>query len=248
MSLYHGISGMLFPSEIVDPHIAYAVLGASLFFEGGTMMAALRQVKKSAAQTDVSVKEYVLRGADPTAVQVLLEDTAAVAGVLIAGTSLTLSIYTGNPIYDAAGSVGIGLLLGNVAGFLVKRNVSLLVETSMDSRRVKEVLDILENDPVVRTVHDVKTTSLGPEWARFKAEVQFDGGEVTRRRLESQPSGYLSSELVKAQGLSSPEELKDFLIAHGEAGIESLAREVDRVESQIQKKVPEVKHCDLEIL
>ena len=50
----------------------------------------------------------VLRGRDPTAVAVLLEDSAAVSGVILAATCLGLAHFTGNPVYDALGSIGIG--------------------------------------------------------------------------------------------------------------------------------------------
>ena len=50
----------------------------------------------------------VLRGRDPSAVAVLLEDSAAVGGVFLAGGCLGLTHYTGNPIYDAIGSITIG--------------------------------------------------------------------------------------------------------------------------------------------
>lgn len=50
----------------------------------------------------------VWRGRDPTAVTVLLEDSAAVAGVLLAAATLGLAHHTGNTVYDAIGSIGIG--------------------------------------------------------------------------------------------------------------------------------------------
>ena len=55
-----------------------------------------------------SVLAVVLRGRDPTAVTVLLEDSAAIAGVLLAAATLGLAHHTGNTVYDAIGSLGIG--------------------------------------------------------------------------------------------------------------------------------------------
>lgn len=84
----------------------------------------------------------VLRGRDPSAVAVLLEDSAAVAGVVLCSTCLGLVYYTGNPVYDSIGSITIGGavpthvcillfsllgLLGAVAMFLIRRNSSSLV-------------------------------------------------------------------------------------------------------------------------
>jgi zinc transporter 9 len=136
--------------------------------EKGTMIVAYKQIAKSAEAAGVSFRDYLKRGGDPTAVQVFLEDCASVAGVMIASVSLTLSKSLALPVLDSIGSVAIGVLLGAVASFLVKRNISSLVETSLSQSRQAQIVSILEKDPVVRSVHDVKTTCLGPEWVRFK--------------------------------------------------------------------------------
>jgi zinc transporter 9 len=178
LSLYHGISGILSPHEVGDPTMALYILGASLIFDGGmfqcmnnvkgTMIVAYNQIAKSAKVAGVSFRDYLKRGGDPTAVQVFLEDCASVAGVIIAATSLSLSKVWALPILDSMGSVAIGVLLGAVASFLVKRNIASLVETSLSASRQAQIVSILEKDPVVKSVHDVKTTCLGPEWVRFK--------------------------------------------------------------------------------
>jgi zinc transporter 9 len=75
--------------------------------------------------------EYIRTGSDPSAVQVLLEDSSSVLGTLIAGTSLTMSWYYQMPIMDAAGSVAIGGLLSAVALFLLRRNMDMIVEVGL---------------------------------------------------------------------------------------------------------------------
>jgi len=73
-----------------------------------------------------------------------------VTGVALAFTSVTLAKYFENPLFDSIGSISIGILLGAVASFLVKRNVASLVETSMPMNRLSVVKNVLEKDPVVR--------------------------------------------------------------------------------------------------
>jgi zinc transporter 9 len=118
----------------------------------------------------------------------------------------------------------------------------------MAASRQSEIVQILQSDPVVMSVHDVKSTSLGPEFARFKAEILFDGEEITRRYLARQPQ--VVAELKKAQidGKTSSKELEGFLIRQGGRIISSLGSEVDRLERKVTDKRPEVKHIDLEIL
>lgn len=68
-----------------------------------------------------------MRSSDPSVNVVLLEDTAAVAGVILAAGCMALSQYTGNPLYDAAGCILVGTLLGGVASFIILTNVGALV-------------------------------------------------------------------------------------------------------------------------
>ncbi|KAJ3089648.1 hypothetical protein HK102_005866 [Quaeritorhiza haematococci] len=294
VSMYHGISGLMYPHAIGDVTAAWYVLGASLIFEGGTMTYALRQITRSAHAAGVSVIDYIRRGADPSSVQVLLEDLAAVTGVVIAGTCLSLSKWLSLSYIDSLGSISIGLLLGSVATFLIRRNVAGLVETAMSEKRRDEIVRILESDPVVKSVHDVKTTCLGPEWVRFKAEILFNGEEVTRRYISMNPSvmendydefvlrslapvsaasvavnphsdEFTSDESGDGEGpaerddkdggagakrrqVMTREEYEQWLVKHGARVVSALGAEVDRLEMNIKTKIPEVKHCDLEIL
>ncbi|KAJ3129270.1 hypothetical protein HK098_001968 [Nowakowskiella sp. JEL0407] len=210
------------------------------------MMYAFRQIKRSADAAGESFFQYLKRGADPTTVQVLLEDFAAITGVGIAGTCLTLSQYFNNPMIDHIGSVSIGLLLGSVATFLVRRNIALLVEHSMPVKSQEDIVQILESDPVVRSVHDVKTTSLGPEWVRFKAEILFNGEEITRRYI-SRSQFFSTKAKEELEKINTEEELEQWMIRHGAGVVSTLGSEVDRLELNIKTKHPEVKHCDLEM-
>lgn len=69
----------------------------------------------------------VIRSSDPSVNVVLLEDTAAVAGVIAAASCMAISQYTGNPLADALGSLVVGTLLGCVASFIILTNVNALV-------------------------------------------------------------------------------------------------------------------------
>ncbi|KAJ1506146.1 hypothetical protein HMI55_002480 [Coelomomyces lativittatus] len=245
VSLYHGITGLASPRMAEDLYLAYLALGSSLAFEGCTGYLALKQVQKAAVESNMSVVEYVQKGADPTAVQIMLEDAAAISGVTIAGICLSLSWWTGNPVFDSAGSIGIGVLLATTAIFLIRRNLTMLVERSMPKHREALVVSTLLTDPVVKSVHDVKSTAIGIDGARFKAEVQFDGHLVTSKYIRDLD---LASQLKELKEFQTVDELEVYLLHHGQQVVDQLAEEVDRLEIKIKKSVPEVKHCDLEIL
>jgi len=103
--------------------------------------------------------------------------------VAIAFTAVSLSAYFNNPVYDCCGSIAIGALLGVVAMQIIRANAVHLVGRSLPKRITDDIVSRLLNDPAVRSVHDVKATSLGVEKARFKAEIDFNGREITRAYL-----------------------------------------------------------------
>jgi len=244
-SIYHGISQIMSPGTLESIYLAYTVLGTSFIIESFTMYMAFRQVVRSAAEGGVSFGEYIARGRDPNAVAVLLEDGAALTGVLVAAACLGLSHYTGNPLYDACGSITIGALLGFVAVFLIRKNADSLVGRSMHPDRLRRIIEVLENDIMVRSIHDVKATEMGADTARFKAEINFDGRELTRVHLNRLDTDIVLKEIKK---INTRDQLESFLLDHGEQIIDVLGAQVDRIEKNIKKNSPEVRHVDLEIL
>lgn len=104
-------------------------------------------------------------------------------GVFIASSAVTASSVFQSPIPDAVGSILIGTLLGVVATFIIRSNATHLVGRSSPKRITDDIVHLLEVDPVVRSVHDVKATSIGVEKFRFKAEIDFDGYVITQKYL-----------------------------------------------------------------
>jgi len=244
-SIYHGISELFTPTHLESLNIAYGVLGVSFLVESVTMGLAFKQVAKSAKDSGVSLKEYITRGRDPNAVAVLLEDGAALAGLVVASVSLGLTSHLGNPVFDAIGSISIGALLGFVAVFLIQKNADLLLGRSIHPDRLRQIILSLENDIMVRSIHDVKATEMGADTVRFKAEINFDGRELTRVHLNRMDMNLVLQEIKK---INTPAQLEQFLLEHGEQIIDVLGSQVDRMERKIKKASPEVRHVDLEIL
>ncbi|XP_074505384.1 proton-coupled zinc antiporter SLC30A9, mitochondrial isoform X1 [Sebastes fasciatus] len=245
LSWYHGIMALLHPQPIESLLWAYCILAGSLVSEGATLLVAVNEIKRSAQLHGVSFYEYVMQSRDPSTNVVLLEDTAAVLGVIMAAGCMGLTSLTGNPHYDCLGSLGVGTLLGAVSAFLIYTNTEALLGRSIQAERVQKLTEFLENDPAVRAIHDVKATDLGLSKVRFKAEVDFDGRVVTRSYLEKQDIDQILNEI---QLVKTPEELESFMLKHGENIIDTLGAEVDRLEKELKSRNPEVRHVDLEIL
>ncbi|XP_077157943.1 proton-coupled zinc antiporter SLC30A9, mitochondrial [Paroedura picta] len=245
LSWYHGVMGLLHPQSIESLLWAYCILAGSLVSEGATLLVAINEIRRSARAKGLSFYQYVIQARDPSTNVVLLEDTAAVLGVMLAATCMGLTSLTGNPYYDSLGSLGVGTLLGAVSAFLIYTNTEALLGRSIQPEQLQRLTELLESDPAVRAIHDVKATDMGMSQVRFKAEVDFDGRVVTRYYLERQDIEQLLQEIQQVKTL---EELEIFMLKHGENIIDTLGAEVDRLEKELKQRNPEVRHVDLEIL
>ncbi|XP_064483341.1 proton-coupled zinc antiporter SLC30A9, mitochondrial-like [Ornithodoros turicata] len=245
LAWYHGIKGLLLPTELESFYWAFFILGGSLISEGGTLLVAYNEVRKSARREKISMFEYVRRSRDPSVNVVLLEDMAAVVGVSIAAACMGLSTVLGNPVYDAVGSLIIGTVLSSVAGFIVYSNAVALVGRSIPFEAMQQINKELESDVMIRAIHDVKATDMGNSVVRYKAEIDIDGRELTRSYLDTQDLELLLEEVMNIETI---EQLDAFMLKHGENIVDLLGAQVDRIESNLKKRHPEVRHVDLEVL
>ncbi|KAK2163153.1 hypothetical protein LSH36_84g00079 [Paralvinella palmiformis] len=245
LSVYHGLQGLLHPEQMESLFWAMAILMGSFFSEGATLLIAFNQVRQRSKAQNMGLIEYILRGQDPSTNVVLLEDLAAVMGVTIALSCMGITHFTGSPVPDAIGSLLIGSLLGGVASFIIYTNSIALVGRSIPMDKKQELMRELESDRMIRTLHDVKATDMGGSYVRFKAEVDFDGRELTRYYLESHD---LEAILKEVKEFTTVEEMEAFMLYHGENIVDTLGIHVDRIEKNLKKKHPEVRHVDLEQL
>ncbi|XP_017788402.1 PREDICTED: zinc transporter 9 [Habropoda laboriosa] len=245
LSIYHGIHGLLYPMPIESFYWAYFILAGSLASEGATLLVAIQSIKKGAEEKKRTFKEYVLGGHDPSVIVVLMEDLTAVVSIFAAAICMGLSSYTQNPMYDSLGSLVVGGLLGAVAGFIIHTNAAALIGRSISQEDLDTMNTELEADIMVRAIYDVKGIDMGNNLVRYKAEIDFDGRELTRLYLEKND---LADMLKEVQEMKSMDELETFMLKHGESIVDMIGGEIDRMELKLKKKHPEIRHCDLEIL
>jgi zinc transporter 9 len=112
LSWYHGVMGLMDPHPIESLPWALALLAGSAISESGTLVMAYIDTRDNARKLGLGFWQYVIQGYKPSVNVVLLEDIAAVSGVFIAATCMTLTYLTSNPVYDACGSLAIGCVLG----------------------------------------------------------------------------------------------------------------------------------------
>ncbi|MEW5307384.1 MAG: hypothetical protein WDW36_009787 [Sanguina aurantia] len=246
-SILHGLHTLASPTwQPENVEWSYAVLAVSGILEGYSLWVASHYISVGAKAKKMGMLEYIKKGADPTTVAVMLEDGGAVLGLAIAGACTGLAHATNNGMWDAAGSLLVGLLLGAIAVFLVQRNRQLLIGRSMGAKEVEEVLGMLKRDPVVSYVLDTKTEEIGPQVYRFKAEVAWDGDKVVERYLARCSRTRLAKQLSDACADPDPAALDAVLKAYGRDIISAVGAEVDRIESDIQRLQPGIRYVDLE--
>jgi len=241
VTVYHGVSSLLHPHEAFSADHLPVLIGVSIFalvLEGGSLLVATRAIQAEAG--DIPLIKHLRESSDPMAAAVLLEDGAAVIGVIIASIGIGLTVVTHNPMWDAIASIVIGLMLGVIAIVLVNRNRELLLGESPSKEVVERVRAVLDAQPEVDGVSDIKAVVLGSGRLRFKAEVDFDGQELARQRLESMD---LDATLAS---LTDTAALERFLVVFGDEMVESVGDAVDRIEARAAAAVPELAHVDLE--
>jgi len=160
-SIYEGIHKVGMHEGLKSPVIAVVVLSVSMVFEAASLYGCLTQIKK--LRHNMSLWKWVKNSRQSELIVVLGEDTAALLGLSFALIAIVLSIVTGNPVYDAIGSIGIGALLIVVSFFLAIKVKSLLIGQSSDDETREEIRLFLEARPEIEKVYNVITLQLGPE-------------------------------------------------------------------------------------
>lgn len=161
-SIYEGVRHLQEPGEIDNPLVNYIVLGVSMLFEGGAWLIALKEFKRQKGEQ--GYLEAVEAGKDPTAFAVLLEDSAALLGLLVALAGLALSQLTGNMIFDGGASIVIGLILASTAVILARETKGLLIGESASQEVVEGIRELVEKMPGVDRTNEILTMHVGPDY------------------------------------------------------------------------------------
>jgi cation diffusion facilitator family transporter len=154
-SAYDGARKIIHPEPVHDPAIAFIVLGISVVLESLSLRTALQEVNKvRPVRTFASLTRFIRRTKAPELVVVVLEDSAALLGLLFAFTGVLLSVLTGNGAWDGAGSVAIGVLLVCAAFVVARETKSLLIGESASEEMNGRIVSAVEEGPEdFRVIH-----------------------------------------------------------------------------------------------
>jgi zinc transporter 9 len=201
VTVYHGVSDLFGEHEPEISWLTVGVLALALVVEGTVLAIALKSAWRQ--KGDRSLIEFIRTTKDPTLVAVVLEDSAAVLGLLIAGAGILLTHLTDNAVFDSIGSILVGVLLGLVALFLANQNRKLLIDQSSPTTE-KIARAVLADHPAVVRVVDLRTVIFAPNQVLLVADLTFADDALTR-------PGTATDEIEQALCDAAP-EIKDIYI------------------------------------
>jgi cation diffusion facilitator family transporter len=170
-SLYEGIHKLQSHEPLKQWWWAVGVLVFGIIAEGVSMRACMQEVNK--ARAGRSLWRWFRESRQAELVVIFGEDLAALFGLVFALIAILMSVVTGNPLWDALGTIAIGVLLIVVAVFVAVEVKALLVGQSVDREVQAAIREYLESQPPVRKVLSLITLQLGNEMmVSVQAEMQ----------------------------------------------------------------------------
>lgn len=186
MSLYEGISHIRHVAQTTpmgDPTAAYLVLAISFLVEGGSFTVAIKQFLQVKGDTDAW--QYIKDSKDPSIYAVVLEDSAALLGLIFAFLGIFLGHLFNNVYLDGAASIAIGLLLMSVAWILASRTMGLLLGEGVNPNELADIRRRVESDPAIERAGNILTMYIGPHELLVNMGVSFAAGTTAEEMHEA---------------------------------------------------------------
>jgi cation diffusion facilitator family transporter len=171
-SIYEGYEKLTHPHEISSPTVAFAILGLAIVFEYFALRTAVRHAQPE--RRGRSWVEFIRGSRSPELPVLLLEDSAALIGLVFALVGVALATVTGNALFDGLGTLAIGVLLVAVAVVLAIEMQSLLIGEAASPDVIRQIETEIQSVTDVRRVIHLITQHLGPEELLVAAKVEFD--------------------------------------------------------------------------
>lgn len=216
VSIYEGIVHIKEPEPLRDPLLNYIVLGVAVLLEGGSWTLAVKEFNSARGKT--GWWKALRRSKDPASFVVLFEDSAALAGLLIAGIGVWASQYFNDPRIDGMASVVIGVILAGVAVLLAREAKGLLIGESADPALIETVNEVLGSRAEITSVNHIRTIHTAPDAVFVAISADFED-DLAMGRAETVIEEIEASLKAAIPQLSSiyirPEKRRDAVVAEG---------------------------------
>jgi cation diffusion facilitator family transporter len=175
-SCYEGIGRIRHPEHLATPAVAFGVLAVAAVLEGSSLRTAVREARASRGRANWT--SFIRHAKAPELPAVLLEDVAALCGLLLALIGVTVATLTHDDRWDGAGSIAVGVVLGAVAVVLAVEMKSLLIGESASRDTEAAIVAAIAAGPDVRGVIHLRTLHLGPDTLLVAAKIAVRNDET----------------------------------------------------------------------
>ncbi|MDQ4215634.1 cation diffusion facilitator family transporter [Microbacterium capsulatum] len=180
-AVYEGVQKLIHPHALDKTWwwLPIAVLVVSIVLESFSLRTAIQE-SNQVKRKDQSWVSFIRRAKAPELPIVLLEDTGALTGLVFALLGVGLTVITGNPVFDALGTLMIGLLLVLIAIVLGVETKSLLVGEGASDADFDRIVDAICDGPEVEKLIHIKTLYLGPDELMVAAKIALPSDKTVR--------------------------------------------------------------------
>lgn len=221
VTIAHGISSLINPHEPEINIWTTIVLAISFILEGTSLIVAWHERKEG----------------DTANLAVLMEDSAAVTGVVIAFGATALTQITGKVYWDATGSIIVGIILGGIAIFLIRENLRYLIEKASPEELQQEVKEVVGSLPLVEDIKDIRMIVLTPDSHRIRAEVEINGYLLVKEMEES-----LRDDFKEIHNYS---DFLQFCASFANRVTRTIGAKIDEMEEKVQEEITYSKNIDI---
>ncbi len=167
-ALYEGFEKLRHPHELTSPWVAVIILVVAIGLEIFSFRTAI--VESNKVRGNATWWQFIRQAKTPELPVVLLEDAGALFGLVFALAGVSLTMITGDPVWDAVGTLGIGILLAVIAVILIIEMKSLLIGEGANPAVLKTIVDELSSGRIERVIH-IRTQYIGPEELLVAAKI-----------------------------------------------------------------------------
>jgi cation diffusion facilitator family transporter len=182
VSIYEGVEKIAHPVPVKDAYVNYIVLGLAILFEAGSWWVAVREFNLTRGRR--GYLEAVQVSKDPSIFTVLLEDTAALMGLVVALVGIGLADLLDLPVLDGVASLVIGGILALAAVVLAYETKGLLIGEAADPEVIAGVRRVVDADGKIVRVNEILTTHLGPADVLVNVSIDFRD-DLSAREVEA---------------------------------------------------------------
>jgi cation diffusion facilitator family transporter len=176
-SVYEGTHKLLHPEPLSYPWVAVAVLVFAIVAESVSLWGCMREVNKE--RHGRSIIQWFRQSRSSALIVVFGEDIAALLGLVFALVAIVATFLTGNPLWDAVGTISIGVLLIVIAVFIAIEVKDLLIGQSVDPEILAEMRQFLSQRPEIQELFNLLTMQFGPDaMVAVKARMVPTGSEM----------------------------------------------------------------------